>query len=287
MTSSQEQTAHSAASEDTRQQLDRIIDIMRRLRDPDTGCPWDVQQDFASIAPYTIEEAYEVADAVHRGNKDDIRDELGDLLLQVVFQARIAEEAGLFSLADVARSISDKMVDRHPHVFGDESGHKAPFGATEQSGRWEAIKAEERARKGRTGVLDDVAAGLPPMLRAMKLQKRAARVGFDWENIDDIIAKLHEETAELRDEVIANTPDHDRIKDEVGDVLFVAVNLARRAGIDPETALMACNSKFESRFRFIEESADKMNKKLNDMSLDEMESLWQQAKSPGASGKAD
>lgn len=264
----------TVTSDETRRQLDRIIDIMRRLRDPDTGCPWDVEQDFASIAPYTIEEAYEVADAVQRGDTDDIRDELGDLLLQVVFQARIAEEAGLFSLADVARSISDKMVDRHPHVFGTEGRPQL----AEQSGRWEALKAEERARKGHTGTLDDVATGLPPMLRALKLQKRAARVGFDWVNMDDIIAKLHEETAELREETYRDPVDQARIEDEVGDVLFVAVNLARRAGVDPETALMACNSKFESRFRYIEDQAEKHNRNIKDLSLAEMEALWQAAK---------
>jgi MazG family protein len=264
----------TVTSDETRRQLDRIIDIMRRLRDPDTGCPWDVEQDFASIAPYTIEEAYEVADAVQRGDTDDIRDELGDLLLQVVFQARIAEEAGLFSLADVARSISDKMVDRHPHVFGTEGRPQL----AEQSGRWEALKAEERARKGHTGTLDDVATGLPPMLRALKLQKRAARVGFDWVNMDDIIAKLHEETAELREETYRDPVDQARIEDEVGDVLFVAVNLARRAGVDPETALMACNSKFESRFRYIEDQAEKHDRNIKDLSLAEMEALWQAAK---------
>jgi len=257
------------------EQLDRIIDIMRRLRDPETGCPWDVEQDFSTIAPYTIEEAYEVADAVQRGNTDDIRDELGDLLLQVVFQSRIAEEAGLFTLADVARSISDKMVDRHPHVFGDEDRPQVE----EQSGRWEAIKAAERASRGKTGVLDDVAAGLPPMLRAMKLQKRAARVGFDWTQMDDIIAKLHEETDELRSEVTREQVNQDRVIDEVGDVLFVAVNLARRAGVDPETALMGCNSKFEQRFRYIENESEKNGNSIQDMSLDQMEALWQQAKS--------
>lgn len=257
------------------EQLDRIIDIMRRLRDPETGCPWDVEQDFSTIAPYTIEEAYEVADAVQRGNTDDIRDELGDLLLQVVFQSRIAEEAGLFTLADVARSISDKMVDRHPHVFGDEDRPQVE----EQSGRWEAIKAAERASRGKTGVLDDVAAGLPPMLRAMKLQKRAARVGFDWTQMDDIIAKLHEETDELRSEVTREQVNQDRVMDEVGDVLFVAVNLARRAGVDPETALMGCNSKFEQRFRYIENESEKNGYSIQDMSLDQMEALWQQAKS--------
>lgn len=256
-------------------QLDRIIDIMRRLRDPETGCPWDVEQDFSTIAPYTIEEAYEVADAVQREDTDDIRDELGDLLLQVIFQSRIAEEAGLFTLADVARSISDKMIDRHPHVFGDEDRPQIE----EQSGRWEAIKAAERAKRGKTGVLDDIAAGLPPMLRALKLQKRAARVGFDWTRMDDIIDKLHEETAELRSEVARDKVDQDRVIDEVGDVLFVAVNLARRAGVNPETALMGCNSKFEQRFRYIEKESEKNGNSIHDLTLDEMESLWQEAKS--------
>ena len=241
-------------------QLDRIIDIMRRLRDPETGCPWDVEQDFSTIAPYTIEEAYEVADAVQREDTDDIRDELGDLLLQVIFQSRIAEEAGLFTLADVARSISDKMIDRHPHVFGDEDRPQIE----EQSGRWEAIKAAERAKRGKTGVLDDIAAGLPPMLRALKLQKRAARVGFDWTRMDDIIDKLHEETAELRSEVARDKVDQDRVIDEVGDVLFVAVNLARRAGVNPETALMGCNSKFEQRFRYIEKESEKNGNSIHD-----------------------
>ena len=261
------------------EQLDRIIEIMRRLRDPATGCPWDVEQDFATIAPYTIEEAYEVADAVQRGNVNDIRDELGDLLLQVVFQARIAEEAGLFSLADVARGISDKMVERHPHVFGPHvSGDEARPEPRQQSQRWEDIKAAERARRGQTGVLDDVAAGLPPMLRALKLQKRAARVGFDWSDIDPVIDKLHEETNELRIELDNQPVDRVKVEDEVGDILFVAVNLARQAGIDPETALMKCNTKFENRFRYIEQQIAKDGKELKDTSLEEMESHWQAAK---------
>ena len=256
------------------QQLDRIIEIMRRLRDPETGCPWDVEQNFATIAPYTIEEAYEVADAIQRGDVDDIRDELGDLLLQVVFHARIAEEAGLFTLADVARGICEKMIERHPHVFGDETRPEV----AQQSRRWEDIKAAERARRGQTGVLDDVAAGLPPMLRALKLQKRAARVGFDWPDIAPVIDKLHEETEELRDELAQTQVDMAKVEDEVGDVLFVAVNLARQAGIDPETALMACNAKFENRFRYIEQQVEKNGKKLKETSLEEMESYWQAAK---------
>ena len=258
-------------------QLDRIIDIMRRLRDPETGCPWDVEQDFSTIAPYTIEEAYEVADAIQRGDVEDIKDELGDLLLQVVFHARIAQEAGLFSLADVARGISDKMVARHPHVFGDETRPEA----NQQSRRWEDLKAAERARRGQAGVLDDVAAGLPPMLRALKLQKRAARVGFDWPDINPVIDKLHEETAELHAELAQEPIDMAKVEDEVGDVLFVAVNLARQAGVDPETALMACNRKFEHRFRYIEQQIEKNGQNLNDVTLEEMERHWQAAKSPG------
>jgi ATP diphosphatase len=257
------------------EQIDRLIDIMRRLRDPESGCPWDVKQDFSTIAPYTIEEAYEVADAIARQNIPDIRDELGDLLLQVVFHSRIAEEAGAFSIADVARSISDKMIERHPHVF---NGGERPD-AKAQSLLWEDLKAAERAKRGKSGVLDDVATGLPPMLRALKLQKRAARVGFDWSQIDQVIDKLHEETGELRAEMEQENIDQARVADEVGDILFVAVNLARKAGVDPETALMACNSKFEQRFRYIEQHAEKNDKNMNDMMLDEMESLWQQAKS--------
>ena len=264
-------------NKDILHQLDRIIEIMRRLRHPETGCPWDVEQDFTTIAPYTIEEAYEVADAIQRNNADDIRDELGDLLLQVVFHARIAEEAGLFSLADVARSISDKMIDRHPHVFG---GQQRPD-VNQQSQNWEDIKAAERAKRGQSGVLDDVAMGLPPMLRALKLQKRAARVGFDWPQIDQVIEKLHEETAELGEELSTETRNSDRVKDEVGDILFVAVNLARKAGVDPETALMSCNSKFEKRFRFIEQQSEKNEKSLDQLSLEEMESHWQAAKHKG------
>ena len=267
-------TANDPVDQTMLQELVRLVSIMRQLRDPQGGCPWDVEQTFDSIAPYTIEEAYEVADAIARGDIADIRDELGDLLLQVVFHARMAEEAGSFSLADVAASISDKMVARHPHVFGAED----TVSVDQQNQRWEDLKAAERACRGKTGVLDDVATGLPPMLRALKLQKRAARVGFDWQQIEQVIDKLHEETAELKAELQNDLPDKQRIADEVGDVLFVAVNLARKAGIDPETALMGCNSKFEKRFRFIEESAEKDHKKLDDMSLDEMESLWQKAK---------
>ena len=272
-------TAQDPVDHSTLNELERLIRIMRQLRDPQDGCPWDVKQTLESIAPYTIEEAYEVADAIARGDNDDIRDELGDLLLQVVFHARMAEEAGSFALADVAKSIGDKMVARHPHVFGSEN----TVTIDQQNQRWEDIKAAERARRGQTGTLDDVAAGLPPILRALKLQKRAARVGFDWPEIDQVIEKLHEETAELKAELSENSAENDRdqarIADEVGDILFVAVNLARKAGIDPETALMGCNSKFEQRFRYIEQETEKYNKNIEEMPLDEMERLWQAAKS--------
>ena len=265
-------------------EFEHLIKIMARLRNRENGCPWDVKQTFETIAPYTIEEAYEVADAIHNGTREDIRDELGDLLLQVVFHARIAEEEGSFNVADVARGVSDKMINRHPHVFGDDlhsdtpDSLQQPLDADGQKINWEDIKAEERATKGKGGVLDDIAVGLPPMLRALKLQKRAARVGYDWEHIDDVFDKMVEETDELKSELAANTPDKDAIKDEIGDILFVAVNLARKAGVDPETALMGCNKKFERRFRYIEEQIDNKQQNINDVSLDEMESFWQDAK---------
>jgi len=261
--------------------LGRIIDVMKRLRDPETGCPWDVQQTFETIAPYTIEEAYETADAIQRGNLDDIRDELGDLLLQVVFQARIAEEAGHFDLTDVANSIADKMIERHPHVFTENVDRPSAAG---QKQIWEEIKAEERAAKGKAGVLDDVAIGLSPMLRALKLQKRAARVGFDWPDFQQLCDKLTEEVAELTAELNSSQRDETRIADEVGDILFVAVNMARKAGVDPETALLACNRKFEYRFKYIEENIVKYNKKLEEASLEEMEQLWQASKKPRSFG---
>ena len=265
-------------------EFERLVEIMARLRNRENGCPWDVQQTFETIAPYTIEEAYEVADAIHNGSREDIRDELGDLLLQVVFHARIAEEEGSFSVADVTRGVSDKMINRHPHVFGDHQNldatpeMKKPIDADGQKVNWEDIKAEERAQKGKKGVLDDIAVGLPPMLRALKLQKRAARVGYDWEHINDVFDKMAEETNELKAELAAETPDADAIKDEIGDILFVAVNLARKAGVDPETALMGCNQKFERRFRYIEQQIDNNKQNINDISLDEMESYWQDAK---------
>ena len=257
------------------EQLQNIISIMAKLRDPDTGCPWDVKQDFASIAPYTIEEAYEVADAIESGDRAALCDELGDLLLQVVFHARIAEEEGSFTLADVARSISNKMINRHPHVFG---GEKTPD-VDQQRQSWEDIKKAERAAKGQKGILTDIPVSMPPMQRAIKLQKRAASVGFDWPDISRIIDKMYEEAAELTAELESKPQNKQRLTDEIGDLLFVAVNLARKAGVDPETALIGCNKKFEQRFNYIEQQCDSRNKSLSDSTLEEMEKLWQEAKS--------
>ena len=259
-------------------EIARLHKIMQDLRDPVTGCPWDVEQNFETIAPYTIEEAYEVSEAIYEGNRAKIADELGDLLLQVVFQAQIAAEEGSFDLADVARGISDKMIRRHPHVFGDETRESA----AEQKIAWEDIKAQERAASKKddspASLLDDVAVTLPAMVRAAKLQKRAARVGFDWPDMKSVIAKMHEETGELL-EALEQTPDDStRLQDEVGDILFVASNIARKAGVDPESALVACNRKFEKRFRYIETALHNKGGTVEQASLDEMEYLWQEAK---------
>ena len=259
---------------DTVEQLQNIITIMAKLRDPETGCPWDVKQDFASIAPYTIEEAYEVADAIKSGDREALCDELGDLLLQVVFHARIAEEEGSFTLADVAKTISNKMINRHPHVFGDGKTPKV----NEQRQLWEDIKKAERAAKGQNGVLAGIPVGMPPMQRALKLQKRAASVGFDWPDIAQIIDKMHEEATELTAELEATPQNKQRLSDEVGDLLFVAVNLARKAGVDPETALIGCNKKFEERFNYIEQKHDLDGKLISESTLEDMEKLWQDAK---------
>lgn len=254
--------------------IDRLLAIMARLRDPDGGCPWDLEQDFASIAPYTIEEAYEVADAIERGDMDELKDELGDLLLQVVFHAQMATEQGAFGFEDVAAAISDKMVRRHPHVFGDETQREA--GAVK--GRWEEIKAEERAAKGAAAsILDDVPLALPALSRAVKLQNRAARVGFDWPKTRMVIEKLNEEMLELSEE-IAKGGDADRLEDEMGDLLFVYANLARHMKIDPEAALRRANAKFRRRFGRIEEKLAALGKRPEDSTLEEMDALWDAAK---------
>lgn len=260
----------------------RLHKIMQDLRDPKTGCPWDVEQNFETIAPYTIEEAYEVADAITSGNRKKIAEELGDLLLQVVFHSQIAAEEGSFDMADVAAGISDKMIRRHPHVFSDDTRPDAQG----QKQRWEDIKAQERSDDSAgapVSVLDGISNNLPAIMRAVKLQKRAARVGFDWPHIDAVLAKMDEETAELKEAMEGPSPDAEHIADEVGDILFVATNIARKAGVDPETALLGCNRKFETRFRFIETELGKQDRTLEDASLEEMEALWQDAKQAGKS----
>lgn len=255
--------------------IDRLLAIMARLRDPNGGCPWDLEQDFASIAPYTIEEAYEVADAIERGDLGDLKDELGDLLLQVVFHSRMAEEAGHFAFDDVAEAISGKMVRRHPHVFGDEGERSAG----EVKTRWEEIKAEEKAAKGAApaSILDDVPLALPALTRAVKLQNRAARVGFDWPDTSLVVDKLNEEMLELSAE-IAKGGEPDRLEDEMGDLLFVYANLARHLKVDPEAALRRANAKFRRRFGRIEEKLAAMGKRPEDSSLEEMDALWNEAK---------
>ncbi|WP_299328523.1 nucleoside triphosphate pyrophosphohydrolase [Parasphingopyxis sp.] len=254
----------SRENDDLGQRIERLATIMARLRDPETGCPWDVEQDFASIAPYTIEEAYEVADAIAHDDMTALKDELGDLQLQVVFHARMAEEMGHFDLMDVLDGISDKMVRRHPHVFGDtaQNGDSGPG--------WEAIKEAERAEKGDQSALDGVATALPALLRAEKLQKRAARTGFDWPDTEGPKAKIAEEI----DEVEHAKNDMERTE-EIGDLLFAVVNWARKMHIDPETALRNANTKFERRFRAMEASAGEDFPKLP---LEDMEELWDAAK---------
>jgi ATP diphosphatase len=250
--------------------MDRLLAIMRRLRDPATGCPWDIAQDFASIAPYTIEEAHEVADVIARQAWGELRGELGDLLLQTVYHAQMADEAGLFGFDDVVRAISDKMVARHPHVFGDESRDKS---AEQQTADWERIKAAER---GPARVLDGVALGLPALTRAVKLQKRAARVGFDWPSTDEVVAKIAEEAAELVE--ARETLTEAEVAEEFGDLLFVMANLARHLKVDPEAALRAANAKFTRRFGRIEDWLAEAGKTPADSDLAEMDGLWNRAK---------
>ena len=253
--------------------IERLLEIMRRLRDPQTGCPWDIEQDFASIAPYTIEEAYEVADAIEREAWDEMEGELGDLLLQTVYFTQMGEEVGHFSFQSVVRAISDKMVARHPHVFGDESRDKS---AEQQTADWETIKAAERSGKAQSGALDGVAANLPALLRAYKLQKRAARVGFDWPDASHVLDKITEEAGELAE--ARETMTQTEIEEEFGDMLFVIANLGRHLKIDPEAALRATNAKFIRRFRAVEERAAEQGRDMRDMELEELDELWERAK---------
>jgi nucleoside triphosphate diphosphatase len=257
--------------------IERLLRVMARLRDPQGGCPWDLEQDFASIAPYTIEEAYEVADAIERQDFDDLEGELGDLLLQVVYQAQMAKEAAHFDFDAVARRIADKMIRRHPHVFGQAE----IASAAAQTVAWEDAKAAERRQKsgdgGEPSILADLPVGLPALTRSAKLQRRAARVGFDWPEVSPVFDKLDEEIGEIRAELAAGGG-QDRLAEEVGDLLFAAVNLARHLDVDAEAALRHANAKFERRFRAIERALRAAGRPIEDASLAEMEELWQRAK---------
>lgn len=264
--------------------ISRLIEIMAALRDPETGCPWDVKQDFESIKPYTIEEAYEVADAIERDDPDDLCDELGDLLLQVVFHARMAEEAGSFDFGDVVEAITRKMIRRHPHVF-ENAAADTPEGVKVQ---WEEIKViekaermERRRQRGRpaddeTGLLDGVPRALPALTEAIKLQQKAARVGFDWSEAAPVLDKIEEELAELREALALN--DGSKVRDEFGDLVFSLVNLGRHVKTDPEMALRGTNTKFRSRFSYVEQALEKSGESIEEASLDRMESLWADAK---------
>ena len=255
----------------------RLKNLMKKLRDPKTGCPWDREQSFATIAPYTIEEAYEVADAIERDHMDDLKEELGDLMFQVIFHAQIADEKGFFDFDGICDGLTEKMVRRHPHVFvqGDQRS------AHEQTKAWETMKAEERAQKqarqdGPISLLADVPVNLPALTRAEKLQKRAARVGFDWPSLDGVIDKISEEAQELAQ--AHDKMDADSIEDEMGDLLFAVTNLSRKLGVDPETALRRTNKKFCTRFHYIEQQASDNDTSIEQLTLDEMEAHWQAAK---------
>jgi len=249
----------------------QLLEIMQRLRDPENGCPWDVKQDFSTIAPYTIEEAYEVADAIARENMADLKDELGDLLFQVVFHAQMASEQGSFTFDDVHGSICDKMQRRHPHVFADFEVRDAEH----QTMVWEDYKTQERKQKGEHSLMDGIPAGMAELQRSVKLQKRAAKVGFDWPSAEPVLGKFDEELLEMREAMASG--ERDRMEDELGDLLFVATNLARKLAIDPGTALRRSNAKFERRFRAMEDTVGGHDG-LESLDLDEMELLWQETK---------
>ncbi|EJM97807.1 MazG family protein [Phyllobacterium sp. YR531] len=265
-------------------EITRLLDIMAALRTPVTGCAWDIEQSFKSIAPYTLEEAFEVIDAIERDDIDDLREELGDLLLQVVFHARMAEEMKAFDFGDVVQAITHKMIRRHPHVFGDENAR----GAGMAKGMWDRIKAEEKAERRErraalaldiaepNGFLDDIPQGFPSLMRALKLQQKAAKVGFDWSEALPILDKIEEEIAELRQEIAAG--DQQKTEEEYGDLLFAMVNLGRHLKLEPESALRGTNEKFRTRFHYIEKKLSEREQSLEDATLDEMEALWSEAK---------
>ncbi len=251
--------------------MQQLLEIMQRLRHPEKGCPWDVEQNFSTIAPFTIEEAYEVADAIERGEMSDLKDELGDLLFQVVFHAQMAKEQGSFDFEDVHQTICDKMLRRHPHVFADLEIKDAAH----QKRVWEDYKTAERKQKGEHSLMDGIPAGMAELTRAVKLQKRAGKVGFDWGSPEPVLDKFEEELSEMREAMASG--DHDAMEDELGDLLFVATNLARQLDIDPGTALRRGNAKFERRFRAMEDAAGGHDG-LAEMALDDMEDLWQKIK---------
>ena len=274
-----------------------LLEIMARLRTPGSGCPWDLEQNFATIAPYTIEEAYEVAEAIARGDLHDLCDELGDLLLQVVYHARMAEEQNAFSFADVVEAITRKMIRRHPHVFADRDGRLTP---SDVKGAWDRIKAEEKAERAARraaggapsettagSLLSSVKAGQPALARAMELQRKASSVGFDWNNPREVLRKIREEADEIEAALDGGNPDE--LADETGDLLFVLVNLARHVGVDPDQALRGTNAKFERRFGYIERTLAAQGRSLESASLTEMDTLWNEAKGkePPASSKLD
>jgi nucleoside triphosphate diphosphatase len=271
--------------------ISRLLEIMAMLRTPDSGCPWDLQQNFATVAPYTIEEAYEVADAIARGDLDDLRDELGDLLLQVVFHARMAEERNAFSFGDVVEAITRKMIRRHPHVFADKNGQLTP---SDVKGAWERIKAEEKAERAtrrpakeaaHNSLLSGVKPGQPALIRAMELQRKASSVGFDWNDPRAVLHKIREEADEI--EAALERNDTEELCAETGDLLFALVNLARHVGADPEHALRATNAKFERRFSYIERALAAQGRSLESASLDEMDALWNDAKSAEQGGRGE
>jgi nucleoside triphosphate diphosphatase len=262
--------------------ISRLLEIMAALRTPGSGCPWDLEQDFATIAPYTIEEAYEVADAIARSDLDDLRDELGDLLLQVVFHARMAEEQNAFDFGDVVEAISHKMIRRHPHVFADQDGRLTP---SDVKGAWERIKAEEKVERAarrpavensHKSLLSDLKAGQPALARAMALQRKASTVGFDWNDPHAVLRKIREEADEI--EAALERGDASELESETGDLLFAVVNMARHVGVDPEMALRGTNAKFERRFGYIERALASRGRSLSSASLEEMDSLWNEAK---------
>ncbi len=261
------------------QSIQQLLDIMRALRDPDSGCPWDRQQNFQSLIPYTIEEAYEVADAIERNNLDDIKNELGDLLFQIVFYSQLAKEQRAFDFNDVVQAISDKLTRRHPHVFANAKVKNAE----EQTKEWEKLKQEERKAKAGESLsmlshLDDVSRTLPSLMRAEKLQKRAAREGFDWPDVKGVMAKVYEELDEVQQELDAEIQEQVKLEDEIGDLFFSCINLSRHVGVDAEQSLRKANLKFERRFRALEEVVNSQNLQINEITATELENLWQQVK---------